>query len=263
MILRGDYRSGILHTTVNVQFLIPEKGSQTEVEKPYKVVYLLHGLHGNEGSWLNNSMLPYYGKKYNVIFVMPEAGRSFYCDLKYGRKYYTFITDELPQICKRIFNISSRREDTAVMGYSMGGLGSLKLALTKPEQYGFCGAISSACLYFGPILEKLRMDITSYLKLETEAEDILKDLYNIYGESLEYRKDGDILELVKNFPADKPKPKIYAVCGTEDNLYKDNLKFNEEMKETTFDFTFEEWPGGHDWYFFNEALKKTLEFWHK
>jgi len=263
MILRGDYRSGILHTTVNVQFLIPDKSIQTGVEKPYKVVYLLHGLHGNEGSWINNSMLAHYGKNYEAVFVMPEAGRSFYYDLKYGRKYYSFITLELPQICKNVFNISTRREDTAVIGYSMGGLGSLKLALTKPEQYGFCGAISSACLYFEPILDKLRADTSYYLKRDAEAEDILKDLYNIYGENLEYRKDGDILELVKNFPLDKPKPKIYAVCGTEDDLHEDNLKFQYDMKKTTFDFTYEEWSGVHDWYFFNEALRKTLEFWHK
>jgi putative tributyrin esterase len=30
------------------------------------------------------------------------------------------------------------------------------------------------------------------------------------------------------------------------------------MKNLDFDFTYEEWPGSHDWYFFNEALKKAL-----
>jgi len=34
------------------------------------------------------------------------------------------------------------------------------------------------------------------------------------------------------------------------------------MKNTVFDYTYEEWPGGHDWYFFNEGLKKALEVWH-
>lgn len=31
------------------------------------------------------------------------------------------------------------------------------------------------------------------------------------------------------------------------------------MKKLDFDFTYEEWAGDHDWYFFNEALKKALE----
>ena len=71
-----------------------------------------------------------------------------------------------------------------------------------------------------------------------------------------------ILELAKNFPSNKPKPKIYATCGTEDDLLKDNHNFRDEMKNTAFDYTYEEWPGGHDWNFFNESLIKILEVWH-
>jgi S-formylglutathione hydrolase FrmB len=33
------------------------------------------------------------------------------------------------------------------------------------------------------------------------------------------------------------------------------------MKTAGFNFTYEEWKGAHEWYFFNEALKKSLEFW--
>jgi S-formylglutathione hydrolase FrmB len=194
---------------------------------------------------------------------MPEAPRSFYTNLKYGRKYFDYIGEELPEVCQKIFNISAKREDTAVMGCSMGAFGALRLALSKPEQYGFCGAISSACLYFTHILDSLRADPAPYLKTGSEAEETLKDLYAIYGNDLEYRNEYDVPELVKNFPAGKPKPKIFAACGTEYEFRKDNLKFSDEMKNTDFDFTYEEWQGDHEWYFFNEALKKTIEFWYK
>jgi len=257
MILRGYYSSNVLHTTVNVQFLAPDSG-----QGPYRVVYLLHGLHGNQGTWTDYTMLPYYSKKYDAIFVMPEVGRSFYCNQKYGRKYYSFMSEELPQISRKIFNISIRREDTAVIGCSMGGYGALKLALSKPEQYSFCGAISAACIYIKPILDKLRVEANSYRKTGAEAEEILKDLYAIHGDDLKYQPENDIPRLVKKFPADKPRPVIYATCGTEDNLREENLRFRDEMKNTEFDFTYEEWSGDHEWYFFNEALKKTLEFWY-
>ena len=69
------------------------------------------------------------------------------------------------------------------------------------------------------------------------------------------------MELAKNFPAAAPLPKIYATCGLEDDLRKDNVNFAEVMKTTPLDFAYEEWKGGHEWYFFNEALKKTLEYW--
>ena len=258
MILRGDFNSEALRLNTNIQVMVPDNASG-----PYRIVYLLHGMHGNQGTWLDYTMLPYYGKKYNAIFVMPEAGRSFYFNQKYGRKYYTYVSDELPRVCKNLFNISSRREDTAAIGCSMGGFGALMLALTRPDQYGFCGAISPACLYYKPILDSLREDTGPFLKTGAEAEEILNDLYSIYGEGLEYHPDYDVSEMAKNFPAAKPRPRIYATCGTEDDLRKDNLQFRDQMKNSGHDFTYEEWAGGHDWYFFNDALKKSLDFWLK
>ena len=257
MILRGNFSSEALHMGTNIQMLIPEQTSG-----PFRVVYLLHGLHGDQGTWLDNTMLPVYARNYNAIFVMPEAGRSFYLNLKYGRRYYDFVSDELPRICRGIFNISASREDTAVMGCSMGGYGALRLALTRPDQFGFCGAIAPACLYFKPILDGLRNDPGPYLKTGQEAKEILSDLHSAYGDGLEYRKDYDITELVKVFPAGTPRPSIYVSCGTEDDLRKDNLNFRDEMKNLDFDYTYEEWSGGHEWYFFSDALKKTMDFWY-
>ncbi|MCL2805491.1 MAG: esterase family protein [Treponema sp.] len=258
MILKGEFSSELLKTTANLQFMIPDEG-----EGPYKVIYLLHGLHGNHSSWIHNSMLPYYGKKYNAIFVMPDAARSFYTDLRYGRNYLSYLSDELPQICRNIFNISTRMEDTAVMGYSMGGYGALRLALSNPGVYGFCGAISTACLYFKPFLKILKNDPDSYLKTGREAEETYKDLLSIYGYDFEYTPAYDILHLIKTYPDNIPKPRIYANCGTEDGLLKENHNFREDMKDSSFDFTYEEWQGGHDWDFFNDGLKKTLEIWDK
>jgi len=258
MILRGYYNSEILHTSINIQFIIPDKGAG-----PYKVIYLLHGMHGNQGTWNDYTMLPYFSKEYDAIFVIPEVGRSFYCNQKFGRKFLSFTGDELPKISRKIFNISNRREDTAVMGCSMGGYGSLKLALSKPEQYGFCGSISAACIYLKPMLDGLRVDADSYRKTGEEAEEILNDLYCIFGNDLEYRSNDDVSALIKNFPSGKPMPKFYITCGTEDDLREENLKLRDDMKNASLDFTYEEWSGGHEWYFFSEALKKTLEFWYK
>jgi putative tributyrin esterase len=64
------------------------------------------------------------------------------------------------------------------------------------------------------------------------------------------------LELAKKANEQPLKPKIYSVCGTEDYLHGYNISFRDELKNLDFDFTYEEWPGSHDWYFFNEALKK-------
>jgi S-formylglutathione hydrolase FrmB len=259
MILRGDFFSSALRTTTNIQVLIPDNFKE---EGPYKIVYLLHGLHGNQGAWFDNTMLPYYAKDYNAVFVCPEAGRSFYADLKYGQSFFAYVGGELPQVCKKVFNISAKREDTAVMGCSMGGYGVLKLALTYPERYGFCGAIAPACLFIKGILEGLRKEPGAMVEGREDLKAVLTDLYAVYGGDLAPREENDIIDLLKKFPACGEKPKIYAVCGTEDDLRTENLLFREEMRKAGFDYTYEEWPGGHEWYFFNEALKKALQFWH-
>jgi S-formylglutathione hydrolase FrmB len=258
MILRGYFNSEVLHDSENIQFIVPDQG-----ESPYRVVYLLHGLHGNQGTWIDYTMLPYYSKEYNAVFVIPEVGRSFYCNQKYGRKYFSFISEELPEISRNIFNISTRREDTAVMGCSMGGYGALKLALSKPDQFGFCGAIATACVYLKPMLDNLRADPDSFRKKGVEEAEILMDLYTIYGDDLEYLPENDISALAKNFPAGKPMPTIYAACGTEDELREENRRLKDVMKGKAVNFTYEEWSGSHEWHFFNDALKKTLEFWYK
>ena len=258
MILRGNFYSEALHMSTNIQVMLPDKGAA-----PFRIVYLLHGMHGDQATWTDNTALPYYAKKYNAVFVMPEAGRSFYINLKYGRKYYDYVSYELPQVCKKFFNFSSRREDTAVMGCSMGAFGSLFLALTNPDQFGFCGSIAPACLSIKSILKNLRTDPEPWLKTGSEAGEIFTDIKTMFGEGFEYDPKLDICELIKNFPDDKPKPVIFASCGLEDDLREESMLLKDVIQDRNFNFTYEEWTGGHEWYFFNDALKKTIKFWYK
>jgi S-formylglutathione hydrolase FrmB len=144
----------------------------------------------------------------------------------------------------------------------MGGYGALKTALTYPENYGFCGAIAPACLFIKGILDGIRKDPGAMIKGGEDTQAILMDLYTIYGDDLAPRAENDIIDILVKFPANKEKPKIYAACGTEDDLRKENLLFKEEIQKTGFDYTYEEWPGEHEWNFFNQALKKALQFWY-
>ncbi|GHV88142.1 tributyrin esterase [Spirochaetia bacterium] len=259
MILRGNVPSKVLNMDTGINVLIPNNGGR----EPYRVVYLLHGLHGDQNTWLDRTMLSVYANDYNAVFVMPSVGRSFYIDMKYGQKYFTYISEELPEITRKIFNISARREDTAVMGCSMGGYGALRCALSKPEQYGFCGAISSACLNASEQLAGLKEDPGPWLKHGgAEAEAIYRDFIAIFGEDFQPRPGYEIKELVKKIEAGPVKPKIYSACGTEDSLCAENRRFKTGMEKLDFDFTYEEWPGVHDWYFFNDALKKALQKWY-
>jgi S-formylglutathione hydrolase FrmB len=180
-----------------------------------------------------------------------------------GIKFVRYITEELPQICKSVFNISSKREDTAIIGGSMGGYGALKCALSKPEQYGYCCAFSCPCLFLKEGLDNQRASGDTEEFKAMYGQQLINDFKAAFGENLEWNSSNEILALAKDICKKEIKPKIYAACGTEDYLLQDNKKFNEEMKKLDFEFTYEELPGSHSFYFFNEALKRSLELLYK
>jgi S-formylglutathione hydrolase FrmB len=259
MLLRGNFYSDVLRLYTGIAIFVPD---HYQDEGPYKVCYLFHGLHNDQNAWVDSTMLQVFARDYRTLFVLPAVGRSFYTDMKHGYKYFAYVSEELPHIVSKVFNISSRREDTAVIGCSMGGYGALKAALSKPGQYGFCGAISSACLFINEHLEGLRKNADYWLKTGgPEAQAILTDFQAAFGEDLAYADSDEILKLAEKTAARTVRPRIYAACGTEDNLQKENLRFKTHIEKLNLDYTYEEWAGAHDWHFFNDALKKALEAW--
>jgi S-formylglutathione hydrolase FrmB len=257
MILRGDVASDMLAAHTGLNMVIPDRA-----EGPFRVCYLLHGLHGNQDTWLDNTMLPVFAKEYGAVFVMPGGGRSFYRDMRYGHRYFSYITEELPALCGRILNISSAREDTAIMGCSMGGYGSLTAALSLPERFGFCGAISSAFLFPTEALRGVRSRSEAWIRQQApEMVRLYEDFKCIFGEELEPGPRDDPAELVRRLSEGPQKPVIYAACGEGDEFFAENLRFKGELEKYRFDFTWEAWPGLHDWVFFNEALQRGLRKW--
>ena len=254
MRLSGTVYSNILEMDTPISVVTPNNLTK---EQPYKVAYILHGLRGNASSWLDYSMLPVYAMGGNTIYILPDAGRSIYTDMKHGFRYFTFITEELPQICRSVFNISADRENTAVMGASMGGYGALKCALTKPEQYGMCGAFSSGCLF-------IRNDLAFMKEHGIEeatrlfGQQLANDIPSVFGEDLEWLPEYELTELAKSARQKGILPEIYMTCGTDDKFYPDHISFAKELDQIGIDYTFEQWQAKHDFLCFNEALRRAV-----
>ena len=66
--------------------------------------------------------------------------------MAYGKKYWTFVTEELPQLARSFFPLSEKREDNFVAGLSMGGYGALKWAFRKPHQFSAAASCSRGAL---------------------------------------------------------------------------------------------------------------------
>ena len=214
-----------------------------EDRRPYRVVYLRHGLSDNHSCWRDNTQLTQYADEYHVIFLCPEVQRSFYTDMAFGLKYFTYIVDELPKICRRLFGISTAREDTYIMGLSMGGYGALKCALTRPGQYAGCGAFSAAC------------DLESGISSGMMARE---EICGLVGTELRLAPENDVFFLARQCAKGLVRPRIYMSCGTEDSLRGMSKKFCGAAQALDFDLLYEEWQGAHDWYFWNASLRRAL-----
>ena len=255
MILRGTVFSTVLEMDTGITIVTP---SDCHSEEPYKVAYLLHGLCGNNDAWADDSMLPVHAREGHTIYVMPDAGRGFYTDMRFGPRYFTYIVDELPVICKSVFRISAKREDTAILGASMGGYGALKCALTRPEQYGMCGAFSSACLFLREGLEEQREHGGDPVFIRRYGERLLADFEAIFGRNLDWKPEYEILELAKRIKDRTDKPAVYMACGSNDPFRASHVRFQKEMRPLGFDLLYEEWKGIHDFFFFDESLRRAI-----
>jgi S-formylglutathione hydrolase FrmB len=260
MILRGSVYSEVLGMRTGISFLAPEAPTRPG---RYRVAYLLHGLGGAGESWVSNSRLALYASRSDTLFVMPDAVRSFYTDMKFGPAYFSWIAEELPALCDRFFKISTQPEDTALIGVSMGGYGALKCAFTNPARYGFCAAMAPACLYPQKLLDVVERKGDSLADLDKGTAELVRDIRAVLGEKPEWGPANDIPGLAGAAAVSNKRPAVYVACGLSDNLHADAVKFAAFMKTLPFNFTFEDWEGGHDWLFFDEALKRALAAWPK
>ena len=104
MLLEMTATSKALGKRVSFNVLLPEKKDGVGVlAQGYKTLWLLHGLAGDHNSWLHNTSIVRYANEYGCAVVMPNADRSWYADTAYGANYFTFITKELPELCRSTF----------------------------------------------------------------------------------------------------------------------------------------------------------------
>ncbi len=227
-------------TTINV--VLPESAPAEDIP----TLYLLHGMHGDHTGWCRKTNIERYANERNIAVVMPDGENGFYTDMKYGKKHFTYVADELVDYTRRVFRLSPKREKTFICGLSMGGYGAFQIALRRPEQYAACASLSGC------------VDIVARLKTcswTSEAAAIWGDEFSTCVKGT----DSDIKHLIDTFPADAPKPRMFACCGRQDFLYADNLAFRDFMADKPFDFTFADGDGIHNWAFWDEWVVKAID----
>mgnify|MGYP000742590694 FL=1 len=254
--LQVNFFSSVLGMCTAMNVILPQTTSTrgligvdtADVDVTYPVLYLLHGMSDDHTIWSRRTSIERYADERGIAVVMPTTELGWYTNMKHGRRWRTYIGEELPAICHDFFpRISQKREDTYIAGLSMGGYGAYALAMTYPEQYSAAAGLSGAYmpLRFGRDTEPFWQDIFGTMSDFTGSEN------DLVATSSRLVREG------------APLPRLYMWCGTEDGLYSQNLAMRDHLNAIGWeDFTFEESAGNHNWKCWDEKIQTVLAWIH-
>lgn len=126
-------------------------------QKKYPVLYLLHGIGGDENEWMQgkpqyiigNLVAEKLAKEMIIVIPNCRARENDAATTEFSLEHYAafdnFINDlrdNLMPYMKENYSIAEGRKNTAIAGLSMGGRESLNIGLHMPETFGYIAAFS-------------------------------------------------------------------------------------------------------------------------
>jgi putative tributyrin esterase len=248
-LLRCDVFSDALGLSTSMTVILPQP-TTTQIgltggaaDEPPPVLYLLHGLSDDDTVWVRRTSIERYVAPLGLAVVMPQVHRSFYTDEAYGLRFWTFVSEELPEIVGRFFRVSQAREDTFVAGLSMGGYGALKLALRQPARFAAAASLSGA------------LDVADLARSNRQEDPML--WRRVFGERRVQGSDDDLFALVARAKPDS-LPALHVSCGTEDYLIASNRAFIEACRARRVAVSTICDPGEHEWGYWDARIQDVL-----
>jgi S-formylglutathione hydrolase FrmB len=218
--------------------ILPEVGSP-----PFPVFYLLHGLSDDYTNWVRRTRIEFYALTLPLIIVIPDGYRGFYTNAANGVPYAQYIAEETVAWVDKFLPAKRSHDGRFVGGLSMGGYGALRLALGYPDVF------ASATSHSGALMHGTRKP----------RETGLWEFDDVFGTTLEGSAH-DLLKLARSAKAAGTLPRIRIDCGTDDPLLKDNRDFHEALNAIGVDHEYEEFPGAHDWNYWDLHVRDALRF---
>lgn len=247
-LLTCDFFSDALEMGTSITVVLPQRtaaqiGVATDGAPtgPPPVLYLLHGLSDDHTAWTRYTSIERYATAAGLAVVMPAVGRSFYADEVGGHPYWTYLSEELPEIVASFFGVSQRPEETFVAGLSMGGYGALKLALRHPERFGAAASLSGA------------LDLRE-MATRADRKGLFQRVYGDQGAG----PDDDLFELISRADG-SALPPLFLSCGLEeDRLMRANRRFAGEATARGAQVRTLFLPGRHDWANWDRVIPEVV-----
>ncbi len=243
--LQFNFQSEVLGMSTTVNVVLPDEAVAGKKEEPVPVLTLLHGMSDDENTWIRRTSVDRYARDLGYALVTPTTHLGWYTDMAHGMRYRTFIGEELPAVIRRVFPmLSSARRDNWISGNSMGGYGSLMIALDYPESFSVAAPLSGA---FTPDL--------FHSEESTYFPDIFGPISEYHGSPNDvYHRLGVLRD------SGSPLPKIYVGCGRDDFLIEANRAMRDRLGELGYDFVYSETEGEHNWSYWDREIQSVLRY---
>jgi S-formylglutathione hydrolase FrmB len=284
------FRSAALGVDKSYRVYLP--AGYAASDRRYPVVYLLHGITGDESNWLELGDLAGAADRMRLqaIVVMPDGDASFYvnsatpashekcmagdspfedesprdstCVHKANYEDY-IVRDLIAEVDARYRTVAERR-GRAISGLSMGGFGAMTLAMRHRDVFSSAASHSGvlALFYQGPH------------PYDAERVALLKDVSRwganagafgpwvrgIFGRDARNWRAHDPATMAEKLRDGELA--LYIDCGAEDEYRLQNhaAYLHDILERRGIQHSYTLLPGRHDWAFWKDRIDDSLAF---
>lgn len=223
------------------------------------VLFLLHGLGGNERNWeemgrisetadrlIAEGALPPLG------IVMPDGGDSWYVNSqKHGNYENALLRDLVPETEAR-HDLGKSRNRRAVAGLSMGGYGAFRLAFRVPDRFLLTAGLSAAIF----------PDLATDMDVTDQQLGFFKGAFGTPFEVARFNRE-NFFSGIPGLTAQKRRPHIYITVGDDDGfgLYRGNIALYLALREAQVPVEFRMTDGDHSWQLWRQEIETVLRYY--
>lgn len=234
------------------------KDYETNKDKKYPILYLLHGMSGVNTSWFENEkvrevqdQLSASGESVDMIIVSPNAGGdpktewNGYFDMP-GWNYEQFFFKEFLPHIESTYRVIGNKKNRAIAGLSMGGGGSTGYAQKHSDLFSSVYAMSAL------------MNIPNPEAASAQSKD---DKFGLLTKSV---IENSCVEYVRK-AGETQKEQLKSIswfvdCGDDDFLLDANIDFFRAMRDAKIPVELRIRDGAHDSLYWHSALYICLPF---
>ena len=278
----------------------------TDRTRRYPVVYLLHGYTSSDLSYFGGNAqrllhvsadrLFAAGTVREMILVMPNCmnayGGCMYASSPTTGDWESYIADDLVAYMDKNYRTIATREGRGLAGHSMGGFGTLRIGMKRPDVFAALYALSSCCLNEGNVRpgRGAQPSAAELIKSPQEAQGnrgaqgslaraaawapnpdnppLYLDLPTKNGEvvaevAVKYAANSPVAMLDQYVPNLKKYKGIALDIGLQDSLLASNELMVARLKRFAVPHTFETYEGDHGSKVLLRLEERVLPFFAK